>query len=98
MILAGDIGGTNSRLAFFAQRGGRLERVAEETYATSDHTSLETIVKKFVSSRDLPVDVACFGVAGPVRNGRCDTINLPWVVDAHELARALRVKGCRSAQ
>lgn len=92
MILAGDIGGTSSRLAFFAQRGGRLERVVEETHATADHASLETIVKRFVSSHHLPVDVACFGVAGPVRNGRCDTINLPWVVDARELARALRVK------
>jgi glucokinase len=92
MILAGDIGGTSSRLAFFAQRGGRPEGVVEETYATADHASLETIVKKFVSSHDLPVDVACFGVAGPVRNGRCDTINLPWAVDARELARALRVK------
>jgi glucokinase len=92
MILAGDIGGTNSRLAFFAARGGRLDRVVEETYATDDHTSFEAIVQKFVSSHALPVDVACFGVAGPVKHGRCETINLPWVVDARHLAQALHLK------
>jgi len=92
MILAGDIGGTNSRLAFFAERGGRLGRVVEETYATADYASLEAIVQKFVSSHALPVDVACFGVAGPVKNGRCETVNLPWVVEARYLAQALHVK------
>ena len=57
MILAGDIGGTNSRLAFFASHGGQLERVAEETYATADFASLEAIIQMFVSSHDLSVDV-----------------------------------------
>ena len=89
MILAGDIGGTNSRLAFFSERGGRLEPVAEATYASRRHANLQAIVRKFVSAHDLPVDVACFGVAGPVRNGRTEAVNLAWAVDARELAQAL---------
>jgi glucokinase len=89
MILAGDIGGTNSRLAFFSERGGRLEPVAEGTYASRRHVNLQAIVRKFVSAHDLPVDVACFGVAGPVRNGRTEAVNLAWAVDARELAQAL---------
>jgi glucokinase len=72
MILAGDIGATNSRLAFFSERGGRLEPVVEATYPSRDHANLETIVKKFVSAYDLPIDVACLG-GGPVRHGRSDT-------------------------
>jgi glucokinase len=95
MILAGDIGATNSRLAFFSERGGRLEPVVEETYPSRDHANLETIVKTFVSAHDLPIDVACFGVAGPVRHGRSDTTNLPWDVDARELARALHLRSVR---
>jgi glucokinase len=35
------------------------------------------------------VSLACFGVAGPVRDGRSETTNLPWVVDASDLAAAL---------
>ena len=91
MILAGDIGGTNSRLAFFTRHGKRLEPVAEQTYASRDHESLESVVKKFVSSHDLPVDVACFGIAGPVKNGRSEAVNLAWAVDSRQLARLLRI-------
>jgi glucokinase len=91
MILAGDIGGTNSRLAFFSDRGGRLEPVVEARYPSRDHANLETIVQQFTSAHDLPIDAACFGIAGPVRHGRSDTTNLPWDVDAQELAGALRL-------
>jgi glucokinase len=89
MILAGDIGATNSRLVFFSKRGGRLEPVAEETYPSRRQANLQAIVWKFVSAHDLPVDVACFGVAGPVRDGRSEAVNLAWAVDARELAQAL---------
>jgi glucokinase len=85
----GDIGATNSRLAFFSERGGRLEPVAEETYPSRRHTNLQAIVQKFLSAHDLPVDAACFGVAGPVRDGRSEAVNLAWAVDARELAQAL---------
>ena len=89
MILAGDIDATNSRLAFFSERGGRLEPVAEETYASRHYANLQAIVRKFVSAHGLPVDVACFGVAGPVRDGRSEAVNLAWAVDVRELAQAL---------
>lgn len=92
MILAGDIGGTNTRLAFFTRRGERLEPVVEETFASHEAANLETLVERFVSSRDLPVDVACFGVAGPVRHGRSEATNLPWIVEARQLAQQLRVE------
>jgi glucokinase len=91
MILAGDIGGTNSRLAFFTRHGKRLEPVAEQTYISRDHENLESVVKKFVSSHDLPVDVACFGIAGPVKNGRSEAVNLAWTVDSRLLAHLLRI-------
>jgi glucokinase len=91
MILAGDIGGTNSRLAIFAQRGGRLEPMVEETFASGDHPDLETILQKFIASHDLPVDIACFGIAGPVKDGRSQAVNLPWVVDARQLAQRLHI-------
>jgi glucokinase len=89
MILAGDIGATNSRLAFFSERGGRLGPIADETYASRRHANLQAIVQTFVSAHGLPVDAACFGVAGPVRNGRSEAVNLAWAVDAQELAQAL---------
>lgn len=92
MILAGDIGGTNTRLAFFKVKAGRLSGVVEETFPSRQYASLNEIVRKFVSAKRLPVDQACFGVAGPVINGRSKTTNLAWVVESRSLARELGIK------
>jgi glucokinase len=89
MILAGDIGGTNTRLAFIQAEGAHLEIVAEEIFPSREHAGLEAVLRRFISSHPIPVERAGFGVAGPVRNGRCEATNLPWVVDARQVAREL---------
>jgi glucokinase len=89
MILAGDIGGTSTRLAFCEMEGERLKLVAEQTYPSRAHRGLDEIVEAFVSARGLPVERACFGIAGPVRAGRVEASNLAWVVEAARLARGL---------
>jgi glucokinase len=91
MILAGDIGGTNTRLAFFALEDGRLKSVVEQTYPSRGHATLEEIVADFRDRNRLEVRQACFGIAGPVRFGRVRATNLPWMVDSSELARALKL-------
>ncbi len=89
MILAGDIGGTNSRLAGFEVADGRLRPMVEETFPSRAYASLDDIVRTFVSAHDLHVAQACFGIAGPIRHGRSEAINLAWVVDAQQLAHQL---------
>jgi glucokinase len=89
MILAGDVGGTNTRLAVFDDKGGRLTPTAEATFPSREHPSLESVLRKFNAAHPLPIDRACFGIAGPVRHGRSDATNLPWVVDARLVAREL---------
>jgi glucokinase len=91
MILAGDVGGTSTRLAFFTVQGEVLQRVVEATYPSADYADLVTLVSRFVSSHPLRAERACFGVAGPVQDGRCETTNLPWVVDARHLAAELHL-------
>ena len=77
MILAGDIGGTNSRLAYFDAKDGKLALVAEQVYPSREHSCLDEIVATFVGNQSVKPDFACFGVAGPVRNGRVEASNLP---------------------
>ena len=89
MILAGDIGGTNARLASFEVVHGRVKPLVEETFPSHAYASLDDIVRTFVSAHDLRVVQACFGIAGPVRHGRSEAINLAWVVDAQRLAQQL---------
>jgi len=88
-ILAGDIGGTSSRLACFTVDGAGLETLAERWYKSREHGSLMEIVRKFVDEFGVSADRACFGVAGPVRQGRVRTPNLPWSVEGEVLAQAL---------
>jgi glucokinase len=92
MILAGDIGGTNTRLALFDEKDGRLTSVAEATFPSREHASLEAVLRKFIATHPFPVTCACFGIAGPVRHGRSDATNLPWIVDSSLLARELGLK------
>lgn len=87
MILAGDVGGTNVRLALFEIAGGKLTAGDERKFRSGNFAGLEQPVEEFLAGRR--VSAAGFGVAGPVRNGRCEATNLPWVVDAASLARRL---------
>ena len=92
MILAGDIGGTNARLAAFETEGNRLQCVVEKIYPSKEHNGLLEIVADFVKTEGIPAQSACFGVAGPVRGGRSKISNLPWVIDSRELAAQLRLR------
>jgi len=92
MILAGDIGGTNTRLAFVDAAPGRLRILFKKTYPSRERASLEAVLAEFLSLHRAPFTRASFGIAGPVRNGRCEATNLPWVVDAGSVAKRLRLK------
>jgi glucokinase len=85
MFLAGDIGGTKTHLAFFEADGGRLRRADEETYQSREHPGLAPILRAFLDKHRRPAERVCLGIAGPVRRGRVETPNLPWVIDADRL-------------
>jgi len=84
-------GKSNHRLAAFETEGSKLQRVTEKTYPSQEHGGLAEIVADFVKTEGIPVHSACFGVAGPVRAGRSKISNLPWTIDARELAQQLRL-------
>ena len=94
MILAGDVGGTHTRVALFDRDArGRLQSRLERSYPSGDHDGLESIIDLFLREAGLVrggaggwVDAATFGVAGPVRRGRSETTNLPWVIEAASIA------------
>ncbi len=87
MILAGDVGGTNTRLAFFDFHGAQFQRISERTYPSREHGSLDDIVADFVASQKMHADAAGIGIAGPVRDGVSHATNLPWIVDARRISQ-----------
>jgi len=95
MILAADVGGTKTHVACFAAARGRLAIAAEGRFASASYRGLPELLADFLRESRHPVRAACVGVAGPVIDGRCEGVNLPWVVEAAELRRALRVRRVR---
>jgi glucokinase len=89
MILAGDVGGTKVHLALYDFIDGKLKYTRDKQYPAKEYSGLEEIVKQFLAADK--VTAACFGVPGPVRDGRLRLTNLPWTLDSRELATVLAI-------
>ncbi|MGD0878514.1 MAG: glucokinase [Anaerolineales bacterium] len=84
-VLIGDIGGTKTILAVYSHETGPRKALAEMVFPSSDYESLGDMIKEFLAKAKLPVEQACFGVAGPVFAKRAKITNLKWVVDGPAL-------------
>jgi len=93
MLLAGDIGGTNTRLALYADDAKRVMR--EDSLPSPSFGSLEEAVRAFLGPRPPRIAAATFGIAGPVIGGHVKTTNLPWIVDERALSRRLHIPRVR---
>jgi len=91
MILAGDIGGTNARLALFDVRNGQYKLISATVFPSQRYSGLDQIVTEFVDTSGIRPAQACFGIAGPVTNGRVETSNLPWIIESAHLADKLKI-------
>lgn len=79
-ILAGDIGGTKTNLGLFTvgKDGPVLQTL--QTFSSQDFSNLEELIAQFLNNKKCTVNKSCFGVAGPVMNGKTKTTNLPWTL------------------
>jgi glucokinase len=89
MILAADIGGTKTHIALF--EGGRTPRqpIAEFKAASGDYPTFEALLSEFAMAHFERPARAVLGIAGPVVDNRCETTNLPWVIDARVVSDLL---------
>jgi glucokinase len=92
LLLAGDIGGTKTALAVFSADRGPRAPLLEAEFPSARYASLGIMVREFLARADLPVERACFAVAGPVIAGRAKFSNLPWLLAEGELAAELQVR------
>ena len=98
MLLAGDIGGTNTRLGVFAAASPRPAPVEVRTYPTGDFPTLESMLAAFLADAgESPASIegAAFGVAGPVVQGRAALTNAAWQIDARAVAGSLGLPSVR---
>lgn len=88
IVLAGDIGATNARLALVEIDTGRARVVHQESSDSKNAPALDTLVGRFLEVHPEPrPERASFGVAGPVDGGRVNLTNLGWTLDQSTLGR-----------
>ena len=92
MLIAGDIGGTTTRLALVSPDGGPRAFLAEEEFPSAGYPGLQPIVEAFLARTGARATEACFDVAGPVIGGRAQLTNLPWDLTETGLATALGLR------
>ncbi len=84
-LLAGDIGGTKTHLALISPEQGARTPIAEKKFASDNYDNLETIIQTFLETTDHDIQSACFGIAGPIFQGKAEVTNLNWHVDSKAL-------------
>lgn len=101
IILAGDIGGTNTRL-LLAQinnhntKKPKLIEISKAKYKNKDFPKFEDIINEFINQNNaIPIDsikASCFAVAGPIINQKVKLTNLPWSISAKRLKKNTNLK------
>ncbi len=86
MILVGDIGGSNSRLALAERNGERIELTHVERRSNDGVAALAELIRPLLAGHPAP-SRACLAVAGPTDGRTVRLTNLDWRIDADELGR-----------
>lgn len=92
-VIAGDIGGTGTRLAIIEVAGTRVRVEREAEYASRSFATFEALLADFLQDTTTPPHAA-FGIAGPVIGGAVRTTNLPWFIGAEVLQQRFGFKRC----
>jgi glucokinase len=94
VILAGDVGGTKTNVGLFEVMDGVPRLVRTQRYRSPEHPGLAALLANFLhqdtslaQDRGWKIDIACFGVPGPVLANRATTPNLAWQIDGALVAR-----------
>jgi glucokinase len=88
MVLAGDVGGTNARLALVEVNWPAVRIVREDHFPSREYPGLGPIVRRFCTDPAGPghPERACIAIACPVVDDDCTATNLPWMVNGASLA------------
>lgn len=91
-VLAGDIGGTSTRLCTAECTAGACRLQRRQQFASVSYIGLAQILDEFLQQESAPsFDAVCLAIAGPVRStsaGQSAKVtNLPWEVESGALAQ-----------
>ena len=97
-LIAGDIGGTTSRLIWVARTYLQPPKILfERNYESARFADASALLRQFMQDarRESPPDLLCLALPGPLNQRRVELTNLNWTVDADALAGELRIAEVR---
>ncbi len=90
VVLAGDVGGTKTRLGLFLVDASGSRLLLTQTYQSKNFGDLESVIEEFLPAEE-QLSAATFGVAGPVVSGEAVATNLPWKITERSLKKSLSI-------
>jgi glucokinase len=99
-VLAADVGGTKTEIAWGNVSTGRMEIVERHVYMSGDYATLEALIDDFTArlkgaGHEVMASSACLAVAGPVDGDNASLTNLPWRINAPSLAARYNLHAAR---
>ena len=93
MILIGDIGGTNTRLALVEQAATLREFKVLQHYNSVEFSDFYQILNLFLQqyTQGITIQLACLAIAGPIKNGAVKVTNLPWNISEQEIKQRFTI-------
>jgi glucokinase len=88
MLLAGDLGATNTRLGLFKRQDPRPVEVFSRDFPTKGYPGVSPMIQELLAETKTPVEdieAACIGAAGPVIRQRVHPTNISWYLDAQDV-------------
>lgn len=92
-VIAADLRRKKSKLALYNCTDGDIEQTIEKEYNTEDYSSFSEMAKEFIAEHNISgTDRISIAVPGPVIGGKCETDNLPWIIEAEKVRKNLDFK------
>lgn len=91
LVLACDVGGTNTTIALVGRVGTRFDILERRRYGSQSLPSMEDGLARGLSEIDsvlpghIPEEI-CISGAGPVHENRCTLSNVSWTIDGNAIA------------
>ncbi len=97
IILAGDIGGTNTNLALVGRKKDKFTILMKSNSKSQLVKSLIDPITQIIAAgkkekSDLKIDLCCISAAGPVENNYCKLTNCSWAIDGKEIKEAVKTE------
>lgn len=91
-LLVADLRKEQSVLGVYDCKNGEITLRIEKAYPTSEYESFSQMAKSFISELQLEsINKFSIAVPGPVINGKCETPNLPWGLEASVIQNDLNL-------